>query len=161
MGGHALPGMDDPALLLNVLEMWMCLVFRSLPASVLEEWTPEGVDAMRKRGKEGVFGGLNIRSPLDQGGSKASFVDLSECDDPLVREYVGVGTANSHGKIKVEDEVELRKKMYAEKARRLNQGQRGVNVSTNTLIVFGMGVVLGFALAKGFSGPIQRRWCYS
>lgn len=31
IGNHALPGLDRPDLLLNLLEMWMCLVFRTLP----------------------------------------------------------------------------------------------------------------------------------
>ncbi|KAF2632108.1 hypothetical protein BU25DRAFT_325384, partial [Macroventuria anomochaeta] len=120
MGGHALLGMDNPDLLLNVLEMWMGLMFRSLPASMLEEWMPEGISPARKEGKEGVFGGLNIRSPLDQGDSKAEWVDLSESDDLLVREYLGIGAAKEE-KPRVEDEVEARKKEYAEKARKMNQ----------------------------------------
>jgi hypothetical protein len=149
MGNIGLPGMDDPALLLNVLEMWMGLVFRTLPTSMLEEWLPEDVDPGRKEGKEGRFGGLNIRSPLDQGDNRAEWVDLSESDDPLVREYLGIGAAKSDEKPKVESEIEARKKEYVEKARRLNQGQKGVNLSAGTLVVFGMGVVLGFAMAKG------------
>ena len=148
MGGIGLPGMDDPGLLLNVLEMWMGLVFRSLPACMLEEWLPEGVEKERKEGKEGVFGGLNIRSPLDQGNSTSEWVDLSGSDDPLVREYLGLDV-----KPKLDNEVEARKKEYTEKARKLNQGQKGVTLSANTLIIFGMGVVLGFAMVKG----LQRR----
>lgn len=158
MGGHALPGMDDPSLLLNVLEMWMGLVFRCLPAPMLEEWLPEGVSAKRKEGKEGVFGGLNIRCPLDQGDSKSDWIDLSESDDPLVREYLGVGTLKTSGEQdEATDELDRRKKEYAEKARKLNQDHKGPSVSVNTLIVFAMGVVLGFALMKGLSGPMPRR----
>jgi hypothetical protein len=156
MGNHTLPGMDEPALLLNVLEMWMCLVFRSLPAELLCEWIPDGVDPARKAGKEGVFGGLNIRSPLDQGDSKAEWIDLSESNDPLVREYVGARVVKNEG-LNVEDEVNLRKREYAERARKLNQGRNEVVVTANTLLVFGVGLALGLALMKGFGVPVQRR----
>ncbi|KAF1930986.1 uncharacterized protein M421DRAFT_21034, partial [Didymella exigua CBS 183.55] len=146
MGGHALTGMEDPALLLNVLEMWMGLVFRSLPASMLEEWLPEGMSS-KKEGKEGVFGGLNIRCPLDQGDSKSDWIDLSESDDPLVRDYKGGASAKtSLDQNEAANEVEKRKKEYAEKARKLNQGQKEMVLSMNTLIAFGMGALLGFSL---------------
>ncbi|KAF1364963.1 hypothetical protein EJ07DRAFT_58130, partial [Lizonia empirigonia] len=150
MGNHTLPGMDEPALLMNVLEMWMCLVFRSLPVPILDEWIPDGISAGRKEGKEGEFGGLNIQSPLDQGDGTTEWVDLSTSEDPLVREYLSAGVVKSEEKPDVVDDVELRKREYAEKARKLNHGQKGVTLSSNTLIVFGVGVVLGFALVKGF-----------
>jgi hypothetical protein len=156
MGGHALPGMDDPSLLLNVLEMWMGLVLRSLPTSMLEEWLPEGVSQM-KEGREGVFGGLNVRCPLDQGDSKSGWIDLSESGDPLVREYLGVdATKTPEVKDNARDEVEKRKQEYANKARKMNQVQNDLSVSANALIAFGMGVVLGFGLMKGLSGPMRR-----
>lgn len=156
MGGHTLPGMDDPALLSNLLEMWMGLVFRTLPAAMLKEWIPEGISPKKKEGKEGVFGGLNIRCPLDQGAGKADWVDLSESDDPLVREYVGVSAVTQEEVESQQNDVEKRKKEYADKARRLNRSHKELGVSAHTLVVFGMGVVLGFALMKGFSGPMQR-----
>ncbi|KAJ4991288.1 hypothetical protein SVAN01_03186 [Stagonosporopsis vannaccii] len=110
MGGHALPGMDDPALLLNLLEMWMGLVFRTLPTAMMEEWMPGDISPNRKEGKEGVFGGLNIRCPLDQGDIKACWVDLSESDDPLVREYVGVPTFRQEGLESQQNDIEKRKR---------------------------------------------------
>ena len=134
----------------------MGLVFRTLPASMLEDWMPEGVSPARREGKEGLFGGLNIRSPLDQGDSKSDWIDLSESEDSLVREYVGSGHAKNEEHDRLQDEIEKRKKEYAEKARKLNQAGKEVGVSVNTIVVFGMGVVLGFALVKGFSGPISR-----
>lgn len=156
MGGHALPGMDDPGLLLNVLEMWMGLVFRSLPVSTLEEWLPGGVSTM-KEGKEGVFVGLNIRCPLDQGDSKSDWIDMSESDDLLVREYLGVDAVKaSEVKDGAQDEIEKRKQEYAERARKMNQRQKDVGVSANTVMAFGIGMVLGFALMKGLSGPTRR-----
>lgn len=157
MGNHTLPGMDAPDLLSNVMEMWMCLVFRSLPVQVMEEWIPEGVDKGRKEGKEGVFGGLNIRSPLDQGNSRAEWIDLSDSDDPLVREYMGVGTVKNESMELEEDVVAKRKREYAAKTRKLNQTHSEVKVTANTLIVFGVGIALGLALMKGFGAPMQRR----
>ncbi|KAJ8110583.1 hypothetical protein OPT61_g6610 [Boeremia exigua] len=157
IGGHTLPGMDDPTLLLNLLEMWMSLVFRALPTSTLEEWMPEDISPKRKEGKEGVFGGLNVRCPLDQGASKAGWVDLSDSDDVLVREYAGVHVAKVDNAENLRDGAEKRKREYAEKARRLNQGHKDAGLSANTLIAFGMGLVLGLALMKGLSGSIQKR----
>lgn len=156
MGGHALPGMDDPALLLNILEMWMGIVFRTLPVSTLEEWIPKGINPRRKEGKEGVFGGLNIRCPLDQGDTKAGWVDLSDSDDPLIRDYLGISAVKEQKLESPLGEAEKRKREYALKARQLNQSQNGVDASANMLIAFGVGMALGFALVKGFSGPIQR-----
>jgi hypothetical protein len=148
--------MDDPGLLLNVLEMWMGLVLRSLPVSMLEEWLPDGL-IKTKEGKEGMFGGLNIRCPLDQGDSKSEWVDLSESEDTLVKEYLGVDAMKaSEVKDGAQEEVERRRREYTERARKMNQGQKDLGVSVNTLIAFGMGVVLGFALMKGLSGPT--RW---
>ncbi|KAJ6278415.1 hypothetical protein J3E71DRAFT_371193 [Bipolaris maydis] len=84
------PGTDDMALLMNVLELWMCLVFRSLPMQLLEEWLPDdgSVERKRKVGKEGVVGGLNVACPLDQGREERVFVDLSHDEDPLVKAYL-------------------------------------------------------------------------
>ncbi|OAL50538.1 hypothetical protein IQ07DRAFT_611439 [Pyrenochaeta sp. DS3sAY3a] len=92
--GSNQPGLDSPALLLNVLEMWMCLVFRTLPQPTLNYWLEglEGVKQGRKEGKEGEFGGLNIASPLDQGAADREWVDCSESDDPIVLEYLGHGS---------------------------------------------------------------------
>jgi hypothetical protein len=97
MGNATLPGMDAPDLLLNVLEMWMCLVFRSLPEESLREWLPsdDTINPARKEGKEGVVGGLNIALPIDQGEKSRSWVDLGESDDPLIREYMESGRKNS------------------------------------------------------------------
>ena len=128
-------------------------MFRSLPATILEEWVPEGIDPRRKEGREGAFGGLNIKSPLDHRDAKSNFVDLSESDDPLVREYLSVGVAKSEQrKGPIDDEVAKRK--YAEKARKLNQPQRDVIVTGNTLIVFGVGVALGLSLMKIFGATV-------
>jgi hypothetical protein len=88
MGNHALPGMDCPDLLLNVLEMWMGLAFKCLQRQTMEQWALPGGEGF----VEGAFGALNIASPLDNretGGRE--WVDLSECEDPLVRDYIDGG----------------------------------------------------------------------
>lgn len=156
MGGHALPGMDDPGLLLNVLEMWMGLVFRSLTVPMLRKWLPERVNTT-KEGKEGMFGGLNIRCPLDQGDNKSAWIDLSESEDRLVIDYLGLDDVKaSEVQDSVQQDLERRKKEYAEKARRMNQGHKDLGLSANTLVAFGMGVLLGLSLTKGLGGSTRR-----
>lgn len=160
MGNHSLPGMDDPALLLNLLEMWMCLIFRTLPPQTLAEWMPADVSAKRKLGKEGEFGGLNVASPLDQGVAGRAPVDLSENDDPLIRDYLNTEAQKTsrlgvRGEEKIADVVDphaATKKAYAEKAQRRNTvPQRQVSVSSGTVVAVGVAVVLGFALGRGLT----------
>lgn len=84
MGNHTLPGMDEPELLLNLLEMWMCLVFRCLPRQTLEQWLPTDVR------KEANMSALNIQCPVDNwegSSSRPERVDLRNAEDPLVREW--------------------------------------------------------------------------
>lgn len=122
--GSNQPGMDSPDLLLNVLEMWMCLAFRTLPQQTLDHWLEglEGIKKGHKEGKEGEFGGLNIASPLDQGDTAREWVDCSESDDPLVLQYLGHGSKatqaiqNDEGG-KVQDTPAQRRKNYAEAAK--------------------------------------------
>jgi hypothetical protein len=67
---------------MNVLEMWCCLLFRSLPKPSLEEWLGSGLE-------EGITS-LNLALPLDMGderASKASAELLRDADDPLAKEY--------------------------------------------------------------------------
>ncbi|KAF1970252.1 hypothetical protein BU23DRAFT_538232 [Bimuria novae-zelandiae CBS 107.79] len=94
MGNHMLPGMDEPDLLLNLLEMWMCLVFRCLPKQTLQEWLPSGVET------GGEIGSLNIQCPLDtwEGpGGKHERVDLRNAEDPLAREWAEMKRAEWQG----------------------------------------------------------------
>jgi hypothetical protein len=165
MGNHTLPGMDDPVLLLNLLEMWMCLIFRTLPPQTLAEWTPSDVDAKRKLGKEGEFGGLNIASPLEQGTGGWTHVDLSDSQDPLVHDYLDVqgqktSRLNVRGETMSASEMDphaATKKAYAEKAQRRNAGPRDqVNVSAGTFVALGVAIVLGFALGRGSVGLARR-----
>ncbi|CBX92863.1 hypothetical protein LEMA_P055690.1 [Plenodomus lingam JN3] len=133
---RGIKGMDDVGLMLNLLEMWVCLIFRTLPEQVLEEWLPGHPDVGkgRKEGKEGVFGGLNVACPLDSGSREREWVDMSGSDDPLVRDYLSVDRMKEEEvarkevrdekrmkKLVIEDTPEQRKRTYAEHARRFNE----------------------------------------
>ena len=171
--GNAVPGMDDPALLLNVLEMWMCLVFRSLPENTLKDWLPDDVlvDKKKLTAKEGIVGGLNVASPLDQGVEmkERDFVDMSEENDPVVRDYLkevqrkkGDGLIGENLKERKTKDVEvdeeeraLRKKMYAEKARRYQQ--RNTDIVVPQWVFLGaMAVGVGIMLLRSSGGPQVR-----
>lgn len=164
MGNHTLPGMDCPDLLLNVLEMWICLVFRSLPLQILDAWLPddEAVKKGRKSGQEGEFGGLNVAMPLDQGGPHREWLDLSECEDPLILEYLGRGKDSVKAEVKEEDDSpEQRRTKYTEKARSYNKQRTESQVSTPpvTGYVFGAAVafLIGAALLRGYALRPQGR----
>lgn len=82
MGNHALPGMDKEGLLLDVMEMWMCLLFRCLQGETLANWLPGSVE------REGRFGALNVWAPVERWeGGKGEMVDMRESGDRLVREW--------------------------------------------------------------------------
>jgi hypothetical protein len=158
MGNRTLPGMDDPALLLNLLEMWMCLIFRTLPPQMLTEWMPADVDAKRKLGKEGEFGGLNIASPLEQGAGGRTWVDLSDNRDPLVRDYLSeeahkasrLGVRGETRSVVEADPHAETRKAYAEKAQRRNTASHNqIRISSGAVVAVGIAVVLGFALWRG------------
>jgi hypothetical protein len=73
-----------PDLVMNLLEMWCCLLFRSLPADSLEEWIGKPED--------GDFDvpSLNVALPLDSGDDRASkraIEWLKDARDSLAREY--------------------------------------------------------------------------
>ncbi|KAK7193920.1 hypothetical protein DPSP01_012740 [Paraphaeosphaeria sporulosa] len=81
MGGMRLPGMDDEGLLLDVMEMWMCLVFRCLQKETLETWLPGDVE---RRGK---LGGLNVWAPVERYDRGGEMVHLRASEDWLVAEW--------------------------------------------------------------------------
>ncbi|CAN9168593.1 unnamed protein product [Alternaria alternata] len=163
-------GMERSDLVLNVLEMWMCLVFRSLPSDTLGEWLPDDelVDKGRKTAKEGVVGGLNVATPLDQGvGIKdMPFVDLSGEVDPVIRDYLREvkrrkGDVQQVENVKIKDgtvevdeeERALRKKMYAEKVRRY-QNRRDKDVVIPQWVFLGaLAVGVGVLLFRSSGGP--------
>jgi hypothetical protein len=174
-----LPGMDDAALMLNVLEMWMCLIFRSLPEDTLGEWLPDDVLVSKKRltAKEGVVGGLNVASPLDQGVEmkERPFVDLSGESDPVVRDYLrevqrrkggdeGGQSVRERAKKSADVEVDeeeraLRKKMYAEKARRYQQRRDTDIVIPQWVFLGAVALGVGIMLFRSSGGPQARgRW---
>ena len=163
-------GMERSGLVMNVLEMWMCLVFRSLPSDTLEEWLPDDelVDKGRRAAKEGVVGGLNVATPLDQGvGIKdMPFVDLSGEVDPVIRDYLREvkrrkGDVQQVENVKIKDgtvevdeeERALRKKIYAEKVRRY-QNRRDKDVVIPQWVILGaLAVGVGVLLFRSSGGP--------
>jgi hypothetical protein len=177
MGGNALPGMDCPDLLLNLIEMWMCLVFRALPSQILRAWLPDGgtVAKIAKEGKEGEYGGLNIASPLDHGEKEREWLDLSETEDPLVRDYLGLGrqlseveqrkrsdiqytkSESKQGEEKQEDTPPQRRKQYIQRTQSYNQYMRQQGEqnpqAVASIFVIGIAVVIGIMIVRSNSGP--------
>jgi hypothetical protein len=147
MGNHALPGMDRPNLLLNVLEMWMAMIFRSLPKQVLEPWS------LPKTENERMFGALNISSPLDHGAKEREWVDLSKCNDHLVREYLGpvkqIGNSDisqpqlEKVSLETESAVQSTSKGF---------GDYVIHVNAQALLLTAGAVLIGFALTKATLG---------
>jgi hypothetical protein len=163
MGNHTLPGMDCPDLLLNVLEMWMCLVFRTLPPQTLEVWLPTdgSVHQGHKSGLEGEFGGLNIACPLDQGEKQREWLDLSDSDDPLIRDYLSGGRSSVKVEEKKDEDTPVqRREKYIERARSYNKhwGQPESYPSQTAGIVLCVTMVLlvGTALWRGAAGYTPR-----
>lgn len=177
MGGNALPGMDSPDLLLNLIEMWMCLVFRTLPPQLQEEWLPDDgtVNKSKKDGKEGEYGGLNIASPLDHAEKEREWLDLSEIEDPLIRDYLGLGRQLSEAEQRKRSEVQYlkpeikqeeethedtpaqRRKQYIQRTKSYNQyvrekGEQNPQ-AVASIFVFGVAVVLGIMIIRSNGGP--------
>ena len=169
-------GMERSDLVMNVLEMWMCLVFRSLPSDTLEEWLPDDelVDKGRKMAKEGVVGGLNVATPLDQGVEVKDmpFVDLSGEVDPVIRDYLREvkrreGDVQQVENVTIKDvttevdeeERALRKKMYAEKARRYSKRRETDIVIPQWVFLGAVAVGVGVLLFRSSGGPgSSARW---
>lgn len=86
--------------MLNILEMWCCLVFKTLQPRVLREWLPEGLEVGVGMGVGMGVGGLNLAVPLDQGTARAgrgTIKLLEESEDPLVREYYELVRSKGQG----------------------------------------------------------------
>lgn len=137
MGNHALPGMDEPELLLNVLEMWMCLVFRCLPEGTLKEWLPEGT------GRGGEVRGLNIQCPLGNGDGRRKWVDLRGAEDWIVREWVEMKRVESEGEKVVEE-----KGAEEEGAENQGVGTKMSSVGPPVLMAFCVGMLVGVQLSR-------------
>lgn len=166
--GEKMPGMDDVSLLLNVLEMWMCLVFRSLPDDSLARWLPDensAISRKRKTAKEGVVGGLNVACPLDQGTTgmaERSFVHLDTEADALVKRYWSEVTTRKKqreaddGEGDEEAELLQRRKAYTEKAKAY--ASKDTQVHVPQWIVFGALVAaVGYMLLHSKGGSTQLR----
>jgi hypothetical protein len=75
-------------LILNLLEMWCCLLFRCLPAQTLNTWLHE--EDFYDISFDGPVRSLNVALPLDMGDGLASskaFELLKESPDELARQY--------------------------------------------------------------------------
>ncbi|KXJ88888.1 hypothetical protein Micbo1qcDRAFT_166318 [Microdochium bolleyi] len=75
-------------LVLNILEMWCALMFRTLPRSTLEDWLPEKT---LTNGNVQWYG-LNLALPLDQGVPESTPREdfgaaMRSSPDPLARNY--------------------------------------------------------------------------
>lgn len=80
---------NGPELILNILEMWCALMFRTLPRSTLEEWLPD----KKMLAETEQWYGLNLALPLDQGEPEAVQSEdwaavMRTSSDPLARSYV-------------------------------------------------------------------------
>lgn len=164
MGNQGLPGMDAPELLLNVLEMWMALVFRALPEQISEVWLPS--EAGDERRGNGVFGGLNVASPLDTGQKEREWVDLSESNDILVREYMrtrfGIGDESKHAtrirnedREKEDDTPTQRQKSYAVHAKRFNEAAQNDIRVPQWVAVSALAAMVGLVIVSSRSGLQQ------
>ncbi|KAF2739850.1 hypothetical protein EJ04DRAFT_425599, partial [Polyplosphaeria fusca] len=130
-------GGEEGQLLLNVAEMWMCLVLRALPREVLEEWLPEGVEVLGGREEAG----LNVGNPLGQGGKGGmlgGWVDLRRSGDPLVVEY-----------------ARERERSVVQDVR--GEGREERLVAPGTLVLtFGLGVLVGWMVFRASAGGMGR-----
>ncbi|KAF2656543.1 hypothetical protein K491DRAFT_375985 [Lophiostoma macrostomum CBS 122681] len=144
-GYHNLPGMDQPDLLLNILEMWCCLLFRSLPRQTLETYLPP--TSLMETEQAALT--LNIATPLDHGDkAPREFIDLSYVQNPIVQEYV-------RGR-EIKDKSHIPSPEKREKSNRVAQ----VDVTPGAIFVFGTLILLGYCLLKSGTGspPRPRHW---
>jgi hypothetical protein len=81
-------------LVLNLLEKWMALCFKTLPDGTLEAWLGPAPGGNRESSGVGLESkkifGLNVASPLDQGdkeASKGAFRMLKDSTDEMAKEY--------------------------------------------------------------------------
>jgi hypothetical protein len=121
-----------------------------------------------------VVGGLNVATPLDQGVEVKDmpFVDLSGEVDPVIRDYLREVKRRKDDRQQVEnvkikdvtmevDEEEraLRKKMYAEKARRYSKRRDTDIVIPQWVFLGAVAVGVGVLLFRSSGGPgSSARW---
>lgn len=143
-GYHDLPGMDRPDLLLNILEMWTCLLFRCLPQQILVEYLP----VTRALGEGHLNVALNISNPLEQGekGSR-EWVDLSGSGDPLVQDYLK-SLETKTGPVTVPDTPLLEKSVVEEQTKTPELLPTSITISPTTLLVVGATILVGFLLLR-------------
>jgi hypothetical protein len=79
-----------PGLLLNILEMWYCLILQTLTKRSLARYLPEGIEARCHSMHLNVARSLQQRVYDEQDKSicvRNSFTDLYLSADPLVQQY--------------------------------------------------------------------------
>ncbi|ORY06525.1 hypothetical protein BCR34DRAFT_571323 [Clohesyomyces aquaticus] len=135
-----LPGMSRPDLVLNILEMWCCLLFRSLPMKTLDEFLPPGYIA-----KPSLPWPLNIANPLDHGDQqKRDWVDLSGSQDTLINEYLNQKVQ------KVEQKVD-RQDRHPSHFR--SDEIDGIVLTPGAVIVLSAAIIFGFFLIRKSMNP--------
>ncbi|CAN9111373.1 unnamed protein product [Alternaria alternata] len=126
------------------------------------------------RQRRGVVGGLNVATPLDQGVEVKDmpFVDLSGEVDPVIRDYLREvkrrkGDVQQVENVKIKDgtvevdeeERALRKKIYAEKARRYSKRRDTDIVIPQWVFLGAVAVGVGVLLFRSSGGPgNSARW---
>ncbi|KAF2808449.1 uncharacterized protein BDZ99DRAFT_499764 [Mytilinidion resinicola] len=137
---------DRPDLLLNILEMWLCLLFRSLPVASLHAYLPPGSLVSM-----GPPESLNVALPLDQGVEmgEREMVDIKAARDPLLREWFKL----DEGEVAVVGSAATARRAGGQRTERSEWGQReevgGTEVSPVMMFIFlGAAVVLGFLMSN-------------
>ncbi|KAL5431232.1 hypothetical protein PMIN07_007271 [Paraphaeosphaeria minitans] len=131
MGGMRLPGMDNEGLLLDVLEMWMCLVFRCLQGELLEAWVPGDVEG------QGELGGLNVWAPVERYDRGREMVDLRASGDWLVAEWGELKRGEWKERVMKELDLEERKE---------EKDVKPLRVETTAPWVYAIGGAIGGAV---------------
>ncbi|KAF2496257.1 hypothetical protein BU16DRAFT_581639 [Lophium mytilinum] len=138
---------DRPDLLLNILEMWVCLLFRSLPVASLHTYLPPGSLVSM-----GPPESLNVALPLDQGVEMAEreMVDLKAVRDPLLREWFKL----DEGEVAVVGATAATARRGGGGVQRRARGGRGdfAALPGTALLVMGAVVLLGIMVAGSGRG---------
>lgn len=138
----------------------------------------EAISKRPHEGKEGEFRGLNIALPLDQGEKTREWLDMSNTEDLLVRDYLGlarnskpivskdsvvIDTTKQEDKVTTEEDEDtpaVRRKAYSERARSFNKSMnmRKAEPSQALGLVFalGVGIAIGAAIFRTADGRSVR-----
>jgi hypothetical protein len=117
------------------------------------KWLPEGARS------DGEFGALNIANPLDNGVKEREWVDLSECDDFLLQQYLGRNRKRSSvtcSKPKDGEQAGRKHKRTSIYARNKHprDDQDYIQITAPALLLVGAAAALtGYLLLRCGSGP--------